>query len=452
MNKKEYSLLSAIAMIIGIVIGSGIFFKADDILRFTGGSVWLGVLVFVVAAISIIFGSLSIAQLAFLSNKAGGVITYMEQTWSKAFAGSFGFFHTLIYYPTLIVIISFVSGIYISMLFNIKSSVEIQCIIGFASMFLIFLLNVFAKKMGDYFQISATILKIIPLVLIACIGLIFGESYNITTAPIIEDTAKFAFISAIVPIAFSFDGWIVTTSIAHEVKNSKKALPIALVISPIFILVIYSMYLIGISAILSPEKIIALGDAHINEVANLIFGEFGAKIILIFIIISVLGAVNGLVIGMIRLPYSLANRGFFPNEKEVSKIDKKLDIPVKSAVISFGICVLWYIIHYFVSKFDLLTGSDVSEIAIVVSYIFYIALYVAVIKLHKKGVIKGILKGRIYPIFATLGSLIIFIGSIINTSNEEEFFNLKAISFILVSLAITLCSYAYCDKKQGIEK
>ena len=64
MKKNEYGLFTAITMIVGIVIGSGIFFKSDNILVATDGSIALGVLVFCIAAIAIIFGSLTISQLA----------------------------------------------------------------------------------------------------------------------------------------------------------------------------------------------------------------------------------------------------------------------------------------------------------------------------------------------------------------------------------------------------
>ncbi|MFI3114613.1 MAG: APC family permease [Clostridia bacterium] len=452
MKKQEYNLFTAISMIIGIVIGSGIFFKADDILRFTGGSVWLGVFVFTIAAISIVFGSLSIAQLAFLTDKPGGIITYMEETWSNAFAGSFGFFHTLVYYPTLVVIISWVSGIYLLMLFGVNNTLELQCAIGVVIVIFLYLLNIYSKKLGNYLQISATIIKIIPLILIAFAGLCFGDTSNITLEPTVANVSKFGFISAIVPISFSFDGWIVATSIAHEVKNSKKALPTALVISPIFILVIYSLYLIGISAIIGPDQIIALGDDHVAQASTIIFGDLGAKLILVFVIISVIGAVNGLIIGLIRLPYSLAERGFFPKFPKINEVDETLDIPVYSAIASFLISMCWYVAHYFVMKFDLLTGSDVSEIAIVVTYVFYIALYVAVLKLHKKGVIVGIFKGCVFPILATIGSLIIFAGSIINTSGTGGFFNIKALNFIIVSAVIILLSYAHCVKIEASKK
>lgn len=70
MERKQYGLPTAITMIVGIVIGSGIFFKSDNILVATRGSVSLGVLVFVLAAVSIIFGSLSIAELAARDRKS----------------------------------------------------------------------------------------------------------------------------------------------------------------------------------------------------------------------------------------------------------------------------------------------------------------------------------------------------------------------------------------------
>ena len=65
-------------MITGIVIGSGIFFKADDILRYANGNVFLGVIIFSVAAIAVVFGALTISQLAIRTDKPGGLVSYAE--------------------------------------------------------------------------------------------------------------------------------------------------------------------------------------------------------------------------------------------------------------------------------------------------------------------------------------------------------------------------------------
>ncbi len=78
MQEKRYGLLTAITMITGIVIGSGIFFKSDDVLRYTNGNMLLGIIVFLIAAIAIVFGSLTISQLASRPDEPGGLISYAE--------------------------------------------------------------------------------------------------------------------------------------------------------------------------------------------------------------------------------------------------------------------------------------------------------------------------------------------------------------------------------------
>ena len=78
MEKGRYGLPTVIAMIVGIVIGSGIFFKSDNILLATGGNVPLGVAVFLLGGIGIVFGGLCLGELAARTDRPGGVIAYAE--------------------------------------------------------------------------------------------------------------------------------------------------------------------------------------------------------------------------------------------------------------------------------------------------------------------------------------------------------------------------------------
>lgn len=413
MHDGKYGLPTAIAMIIGIVIGSGIFFKSDNILIATGGSIKLGILVFIIAALGIIFGSLTIAELASRNSKAGGVITYAEYSLNESFACAMGWFHTFLYYPTIIAVVSWVTGIYGCMLFGVEESLEIQILIGACIMLLIFLFNILSYRFSGWFQNAATIIKLIPLIVIAIVGIFFGNPEYVASESS-NVFAKAGWISAIAPIAFSFDGWIVSTSISHEIKNSKKNLPRALVIAPIFILIIYVSYFIGISTYVGVDNVMALGDAHVNLAANNIFGHYGAKLILVFILISIMGTVNGLIMGYIRMPYSLAIRNMFPKAKNVSKISSKYNIPTLSAILVIIISLFWMIIHYITVKFSMLNNSDISEISITINYLLYIVFYIKVIKMATEKEIKGVVKGFINPILAIVGSLIIFFGSVGN--------------------------------------
>lgn len=147
------------------------------------------------------------------------------------------------------------------------------------------------------------IIKLIPLVIIGFAGMFLGGTEgNISPALRISEIGSTGWIAAIAPIAFSFDGWIISTSVAYEIKNSKRNLPLALVISPLVILVLYIIYFVGISNLVGPTEIMNSGDAHLDFAANMIFGPSGAKILMLFVFISVLGTLNGLVMAMIRMP------------------------------------------------------------------------------------------------------------------------------------------------------
>ena len=412
-TKNQYGLLTCIAMIVGVVIGSGIFFKSDNILIATNGSIFLGILAFCIAAISIIFGSLTVAELAARNDKAGGIISYAEDAYNGGVACAFGWFQTFLYYPTLIAVVCYVVGIYVCMLFNLPSTLEIKMLIGLIATFVLFAVNLFSTKLAGYFQTSATFIKLIPLILIGVAGFIFGEPdlvLDTTTSELTNAT----WLSALIPIVFSFDGWIVATSISHEVKNAKKNVPLALICAPLAILIIYLLYFVGISIYLGPDVIMSTGDQHVELAASNLFGPWAAKSILVFVIVSVAGTANGLMMGLYQLPYSLAIRGMFPKSDKVAKINKNWYIPIVSYLVGLVIILFWLAMHYLASKYDLLPGSDVSEIAITLNYMLFILLYVQVLRMGLRGEIKGFWKGKFNPILAIIGSLIILYVGLLN--------------------------------------
>ena len=280
---------------------------------------------------------------------------------------------------------------------------------------MIYILNGLSSKLGGIFQTASTIIKLIPLILIAIAGIIFGEPSSITSVELSSAVKSTGWIAAIAPIAFSFDGWIVSTTIGHEVRDSKRNLPKALIIAPISILIVYLLYFVGISIYVGPETIMSLGDAHVDLAANNLFGIWGSKIVLVFVIISIIGTVNGLIMGIIRLPYSLAIRDMFPKSEVIANVDEKTKMPINSTVVSFIISVSWLAIHYFTTKTGLLPNSDISEISITMSYVLYALLYVKVLQLGIKKEIKSVIRGIINPILALCGSTIILLGSIGNS-------------------------------------
>lgn len=441
MNKRKYSLFTAICMVTGIVIGSGIFFKADDILHYTNGNMLLGVLVFIVASIAIVFGSLTISQLAMRTDRPGGIIGYCEEFLNKHIACAFGWFQLFVYLPTLIAIVSEVASIYLCQLFSLDLSLEMRTFMSLCITFLLFAVNMLSAKMGGYIQNSAMIIKMIPLIIIAVLGLFLGKTGEITTTDLsnLKSAAgSFTWIAAFAPIAFSFDGWIVATTLSHEIKDSKKNLPIALTISPIMILITYVAYFVGITSLLGAESILAHGDSSVYLAASHLFGPFGAKLVLVFIIISVLGTANGLILGIIRLPYTLASNNMMPLGNEICKEGEEADFSIVSGIFAFAVVGFWAVFHYMSQKLNI--AGDISEIATCVSYLNYIVLYITVLCLARRGEIKGFWKGYLNPVFAIAGSLIIFSGTISNPLFEVA---------MVLFYGIMVSAYFYSKKKNG---
>ena len=445
--QRNYGLFTAITMITGIVIGSGIFFKADDVLAYANYNVWLGVLVFVVAAIAVIFGALTISQLAIRTDKPGGLVSYAEDFVGVGAATAFGWFESFLYLPTLGAVVAWASGIYVSNLLGFQDfSIWRNTIIGLIGLTFFYAINILSAKAGGFFQNFSMIIKIIPLIILAVIGLAKGNTgAELGTAAstfTASATSSLAWLGAFGPLAFSFDGWIVSTSICHEVKNSKRNLPIALSVAPIFVLVVYLAYFLGITSFLGVDTVKEVGDNAVYLMSSTLFGETASKIVLIAVVISILGTVNGVSLGLIRLPYSLALRNMMPASKVFKKECKALGgMPVNSGLLVYGLSVVYLFINYFVMTSSAtlhffgnevpVCNLDISSISICVLYLTYIVLYVAVIKLWKKGEIKNVFLGLISPILGIIGSLIIFSGSVV----DPVFFIYALICIVFIGIA-----------------
>ncbi|MBP3888452.1 MAG: APC family permease [Cellulosilyticum sp.] len=439
-TQKQYGLLTCIAMIVGVVIGSGIFFKSDNILVATNGSIFLGCLTFVIAAISIIFGSLTIAELAARTDKAGGIITYAEDAYGSNVACAFGWFQLFLYYPTTLAVVCYIIGMYSCMLFGITSTLFMQMIIGLGIALLLAILNIVSKRIAGYVQTSATFIKLIPLVVIGIAGFIFGKpssALEVSNEQLMGGT----WLSALIPIVFAFDGWMVSTSISHEVKNAKKNIPLALISAPLGILFMYLLYFVGLSVYIGPETIMTSGDQHVELAAAQLLGPWAAKGILIFIIISVAGTANGFMAGLFQLPYSLAIRNMLPGSDKIAKINEKYDRSILSCLVAGVITIVWIIVHYVTQTYNLLPNSDISEIAITLNYVLFIGLYFEVFRLSLKGEIKGFFKGKLNPIMAMLGSLIIlYVGC------QNKLF----IFYVAICAGILTSGYLYFRKKNTV--
>ena len=109
---KKYGLFTAICMVVGIVVGSGIFFKAQDILNATDGNLKIGVLAWLIGGAIMLACLLAFSFMAQRYEKVNGIVDYAEALVGKKYAYYMGWFNTFIYYPAMTSVLAWVSARY----------------------------------------------------------------------------------------------------------------------------------------------------------------------------------------------------------------------------------------------------------------------------------------------------------------------------------------------------
>ena len=398
--EKKYGLFTAICMVIGIVIGSGIFFKAQDILVDTGGNMLIGVLAWIIGGIVMIVCALTFANFASKYEKVNGIVDYAEAIVGKKYGYFVGWFIGTIYFPAMTAVLAWVSARYTLVLFGNTDITSGLCM-TLAGVYLIaaYSLNALSPKLSGKFHVSATIIKLVPILIMVVIGAIVGlfngnllDSFNYA-ANNNSNVGSDSIFSAIVAASFAYEGWIIATSINAEIKDSKKNLPIALTIGTIIIMIIYVTYFISLSGGASVETLMSEGAT--TAFTNL-FGKIGGTILNAFIVISCLGTLNGLMLACTRCWYSLAIRNKGPKPEIFSQVDSVTNMPTNSGVIALLMCVFWLFHFYGANLFSSPIfgwfNFDSSELPIVTTYAVYLPIFIMfIIKEGKKDKLKNIL-------------------------------------------------------------
>lgn len=413
--EKKYGLITAIAMVVGIVIGSGVFFKAEKVLAATGGNLTLGILAWAIGGIIMIACAYTFAVMATKYQYVNGIVDYAEATMGKKYGYYVGWFMALIYYPTITSVLAWVSARYTCVLFGFPitggESMTIACLFLISS----YALNALSPVLAGKFQVSTTIIKLIPLVLMAVVGTIAGLAsgmtvYNFTTVVTKVSTSNAIFV-AVVAAAFAYEGWIIATCINAELRDPKKNLPIALIAGTFIIMLVYILYYIGLAGAVTNKVMMAGGEAGAKLAFQRIFSSVGGSLLFIFVIISCLGTLNGLMLGCTRGLYSISARGFGPKPKVFSQVDNMTNMPTNSAIFGLLLTAIWLFFFYGANLTKPWFGFfsfDSSELPIVTLYALYIPIFIMMMKREKD---LSFFKRFVMPIIALAGCFFMIIAA-----------------------------------------
>ncbi|MGX7111710.1 APC family permease [Gemella cuniculi] len=404
--KKDLGFLPAFSTVVGIVIGSGVFFKAAIIYK-TTGNVSLGMIAWILGGIITICAGLTVAELAAAIPETGGMIVWIERAYGRPLSYLLGWAQTVIYFPASMAAAAIIFSTQCVNLFQLNKmySIPIAIIVALS----VTGLNLLGSKAGGLVQTAAAMCKLIPIFAIVIFGLFQANPHTVELFPnsntFSNDNSFTALGSALLATMYAYDGWIAVGNIAGEMKNPKRDLPRAIFLGLSLVMVVY--LLINVAYLMTmPMEQISGNQKAASEIATLLFGGVGGKIITIGILVSVYGTLNGYTMTGIRVPYAMAIKNQIPFKQVWTKLNR-FAIPHYSAFLILGITI----IMIFSGQFDALTDFLLFTI-----WFFFVATFIAVIILRKKEPdLQRPYKVPLYPtipIIAILGGSYILISTL----------------------------------------
>src|SRR5438309_767184 len=310
--ERTLGLRDLILLIVGTVIGSGIFIVPGAVLRQTNGNITLAMLVWLAGGILSLLGALTYAELSAMNPKAGGLYIFIRD--------GFGSLPAFLYGWTLFFVISSGSVATLAVAFSsylgeiIPLSPAIAKVAAIAMIAVVTVVNVFGTRESANLQDWTTAIKVIAILVMSLVLLVLGHGFAVVS-PVSPASvgAKSIFSGvgfAMIGVLWAYEGWQYVTFSAGETINAQRNFPRALLIGSASLIGIYLLANLAYLAALGPAKA-AQTNAVASAAMTAVVGPAASKLVAIAILVSIFSATNGITLTAPRVYYAMARDGVF---------------------------------------------------------------------------------------------------------------------------------------------
>ena len=229
--------MTATSIVVGCVIGAGVFFKPYAIYQATGGAPGMGILSWIIGGLVSLFAALTFAEVAILIPRTGGMVAYLSDAYDERLGFLAGWMQVIIFYP------AFLAG------YGVKVGSELgewigeryALPVGIIVIILLVALNCMGSRTAGGMQVISTACKLIPLILLIIFGFIRGKAGGPVFSPMVGEGKNAGGVlgSTLLAVLFAFEGWTNVGTIAGEMKNPGRDLPRAIVSGVSIIMAVY---------------------------------------------------------------------------------------------------------------------------------------------------------------------------------------------------------------------
>ena len=372
--RRELGLFSATMIVIGAIMGGGIFFTPRNVALALDGTLAI-LAVWAFGGVVALAGAFTFAELGAMRPDAGGSYVYLRETLGglPAFLYGWMLLTTIATGADAAVAVAFADYLarYVD-LAPVGGPVRAAAI----TIVVLAALNYLGVRPGAFVQNALTVAKTVALGLLIILGAVLWTSIEappVLGAPTPRPGLWVGLAAAFVPVLFSIGGWQNLNMVAGEVKNPARTLPRALTIGVVIVIACY----VGANAIylraLGRDGL-ALSDAVATDAARVIAGDWGAAVISVAVMLSILGIVNVILLATPRVFYAMARDGLF--FRFAGTVHPRFGTPHRSIVLM----ALWSLALLFFS------GGNVGELlsgVVFADWIFF-ALAGATIFLYRR--------------------------------------------------------------------
>jgi APA family basic amino acid/polyamine antiporter len=429
--RRTLSTWDLTLLVIGNVIGSGIFIVPSTVLR-QSGSVNIALIVWLVGGILSLFGALSYAELGAMDQGAGGLYAYVRDAFGKFPAFLFGW--------TLFFGIGggTIAALIVAAIGYLREFVELGVAAGRVVAVVIIaaigIITVRGIRGSASVQNWGTIVKLLAVVLLGAVLIVNGTGGSDLTAR--PPSGSFALISAagtaMISVLWAYEGWQYVTFSAGETKDPRRSLPIAIGLGTAGIIAVYMFANLGYLAALGPAGV-ASSERVAADAAGAVLGPWAGRLVAAAIIISMTSAALAVAITLPRAYYSMARDGVF--FARFAEVDPRFGTPAVSIIAM----LLWAVVLALSGTFDQLLAY-----VIFVGWIFYALGAAAVIVLrHKRPQVTRPYRVPGYPVTPAL-FILAAAALVANTIYAQP----KVAAIGLVMVLAGAPAYFYWNKKE----
>jgi basic amino acid/polyamine antiporter, APA family len=451
---RALGLFTATLLVAGIMIGSGVFKKIVPLSQTGVNETWI-LIAWVLAGVITMFGAFNLAGLTSLTDESGGVYEYLRLSFGNFFSFLYGWTDFTIIGAASIAALGFIFSETINSLLPLPNPFVLWehisignfiypfadggiKLLAIATIMILTWVNYRGVKESGYLNNIFTSAKIAGILIVIILGLFYNHPANLTAGikTSVENhmhgSAFFsAFFVCMLSVLWAYDGWLDIASITGEIKNPRKNLPLAIIIGVAICTGLYVLSNYAYMQVLPLDRLAAIGENEIGAavVAQTLLGNAGKTMISVLILVSVFGALNGVILAHTRIYYRMAQEKFF--FKRVAQVHPRYQTPH----ISLLYTMIWSSILVMSGTFDILT-----DMIVFATFLFYGLLALALIKMKRAGMIK--VKLTAYP-FAQIVIILFSIVLLINTVVSQPKQSLTGIFLVLTGLPF----YFYFRKK-----